>query len=471
MTVSAEIASEIRDEINVFQHGADIAELRLTFEEKCTEGSDRFKDVLAYGDNKDRVQDENCVFIPYVYLTIEKMRKTILTRMINLIAATELRVLAGGYLKIQEERDNRVNKWIQDVFRNEDFVCAAFHFDRSLWKSDVYIKEVLDYLRMVNKDFEGEIEEMQCNVPDDWVHFKNKPNLKKDTKEEPYKETFWGKTFWIDFYLWPKAKNSDEWTNVFRFTNSKDEDTKDGARCPALFVGSSTMSVANSVNGNGNYKKSIDYNYKTDKVIHLALSQQSDLDGKLIYSIVQNGKTILSIENKTPVKEMLNPKLYLSDNEYITWGTYGELTEFRFMRHKISKSFWVNGIEFYLEMAAARKGEAEKVCKDKNMMIMEPKNSRIASGVDKVAKQAGLKRYWINIKRENKSVSDDPSQYFYYESNENDVAWDDWAWMEPKSSQNSNCAMVGYFGSGDKWASASCDAPGDIICQELPKLE
>ena len=364
MTVSAEIASEIRDEINVFQHGADIAEIRLTFEEKCTEGSDRFKDVLAYGDNKDRIQDEQCVFIPYVYLTIEKMRKTILTRMINLIAATELRVLAEGYLKIQEERDARVNKWAQDVLNQKDFICAAFHFDQSLWKSDLNRKEVTNYLKIVNKDFEAEIEEMQCDIPDNWVHFKSgyESGLSKNSKEEPFKDDFWGKTFWVDFYLMPHAKNSDEWTNVFRFTRFKDEDTKDGARCPAVFVGSGSISIANSVNGNGNYKKSIDYNYKTDKLIHIALSQESNLDGKLMYKIVQNGKTILNIENSKPVKEMLNPKLYLSDDEYITYGDYGELSEFRFMRHKISKSFWVDGIEFYLEIAAAQKEAAEKVC-------------------------------------------------------------------------------------------------------------
>ena len=107
------------------------------------------------------------------------------------------------------------------------------------------------------------------------------------------------------------------------------------------------------------------------------------------------------------------------------------------------------------------------------MMIMEPRNQRITSGVHKIAKQAGLKRYWINIKRENKSLTDDPSQYFKYESStkDNELTWDNWAFIEPRADKDSNCALVGYFGSGDKWVSASCDAPGDIICQELPKLE
>ena len=189
-----------------------------------------------------------------------------------------------------------------------------------------------------------------------------------------------------------------------------------------------------------------------------------------MYEVTWNGSVRKSLENTDPV-EPFKPFYATSDDHYSTYGKYGELVEMRYMKHKISKSFWVDGMEFYLTIAAARKGAAQKVCADKGMMLFEPRNQRIHARVTEIAKQAGLKRYWLNIQRKAETITGDPAQEFYYESDESSLTWDKWAFGYPSNSASQVCAMVGYLTAGyNEWASAPCEnTAGDIICQELPK--
>ena len=174
-------------------------------------------------------------------------------------------------------------------------------------------------------------------ISDNWITYNSEfsENALEKNNIKTLKDIAWGNSFWIDFYIQIMAK-ATEWTNVFRFTNEKDKNDENyGNRCPAIFVKSNRMTISNAVNDNNKYPMT-DY-LTVGKMYHVALSQSTNQNGSVIYKFILDGKQENAVENTKPIEKFINTKLYLSDNEYDSFGMYGRITELRYMRHSISK--------------------------------------------------------------------------------------------------------------------------------------
>ena len=97
------------------------------------------------------------------YLLVEDTANTLLSNLMAALSATELEVLNEGYTAAQQSQQDRISTWIETVFEDEDFVCAAFHYrSNTLWKVPEYKEKALMILEQKRPDAAKKMEEVTC---------------------------------------------------------------------------------------------------------------------------------------------------------------------------------------------------------------------------------------------------------------------------------------------------------------------
>ena len=132
--------------------------------------------------------------------------------------------------------------------------------------------------------------------------------IKKDNMIKEYVN--WGDQFKIEFSIMVTNTPSDTWTNVFHFTGTDNNCCNNGDRIPAMWINHKKILISASVNDNGNYWKTFDYelNHKD----HIIIQQLKDSSGLYWYEIIIDGVLKERTKNKQ-VKTYPSVKLYASD--------------------------------------------------------------------------------------------------------------------------------------------------------------
>ena len=79
VAMTEDLAREIKNEVQVFQHSTDIATFRLTFDYYC---DDLFTKYGVYDTNTDlEERDRSCLYLAYTYVMIQVSAKSVMTSM------------------------------------------------------------------------------------------------------------------------------------------------------------------------------------------------------------------------------------------------------------------------------------------------------------------------------------------------------------------------------------------------------
>ena len=163
--VTEDLAREIKNEIQVFNHNTDITTFRLVFSSYC---DNIFAAYGSYGTNKDKEQKDNaCLYMMYVYVMIETNSKSVVTSMISKLAssgAEYLDEIGNAFLEMQENRIDIAKTWLNEHFiDNSQLICAAFRHDNSIWDySDTAKTYALVYIGAIDADLKSYIENYHC---------------------------------------------------------------------------------------------------------------------------------------------------------------------------------------------------------------------------------------------------------------------------------------------------------------------
>ena len=163
-SMSEDLAREIKNEIQTFHHNTDISRFRLTFDEYC---KDFFSNYYVYATNTDlKTQDQDCLFLAYTYVMIEVTGKSVMTSMINKLAASGseyLDDLNKGFLTVQQFKEESTKNWLWKLFQGKGHViCAAFRFDTSMWSDSDQQELALLYIGSIDADLKAYIEKFDC---------------------------------------------------------------------------------------------------------------------------------------------------------------------------------------------------------------------------------------------------------------------------------------------------------------------
>ena len=163
--MTEDLAREIKNEVQVFQHNTDITTFRLTFDEYC---DDLFSKYGVYDTNTDlEERDRSCLYLAYTYVMIEVSSKSVMTSMINKLTssgAEYLSDLTTGFLKVQEYQLEVDRLWLWNIFQDKgEFICAAFRYDSSMWSDESEKEYALLYLSAIDTELKAYIEDFTCS--------------------------------------------------------------------------------------------------------------------------------------------------------------------------------------------------------------------------------------------------------------------------------------------------------------------
>ena len=163
--MTEDLAREIKNEIQVFQHSTDIATFRLTFNTFCDE---MFTAYGVYDVNTDlQERDYTCIYLAYTYVMIQSTAKSVMTSMINKLessGSSYLTDLNAGFLAVQEYQLDVDKTWLWSLFEDKGaFICAAFRYDSSMWTETDEKDYALMYIGAIDPDLKTYIEEYDCS--------------------------------------------------------------------------------------------------------------------------------------------------------------------------------------------------------------------------------------------------------------------------------------------------------------------
>ena len=165
VAMTDDLAREIKNEVQVFQHSTDIATFRLTFDSYC---DDLFTKYGVYDTNTDlEERDRSCLYLAYTYVMIQVSSKSVMTSMINKLTssgAEYLSDLTTGFLKVQEYQLEVDRLWLWKIFEDKgQFICAAFRYDSSMWSDESEKDYALLYLGAIDTELQAYIEDLSCS--------------------------------------------------------------------------------------------------------------------------------------------------------------------------------------------------------------------------------------------------------------------------------------------------------------------
>ena len=165
--MTEDLAREIKNEIQVFQHSTDITTFRLTFDYYCV---DLFLKYGVYDTNEDLLdKDRGCLYLAYTYVMIQVSSKSVMTSMINKMTSSGeeyLSDLTTGFLDVQEYQLEVDRLWLWKIFEDKgQFICAAFRFDSSMWSDESEKDYSLIYLGAIDTELQAYIEDFTCSEP------------------------------------------------------------------------------------------------------------------------------------------------------------------------------------------------------------------------------------------------------------------------------------------------------------------
>ena len=204
--MTEDLARDIKNEIQVFEHSTDITSLRLVFNSYC---GDIFQAYGTYETNTDKEErDKACLFMLYVYVMLEMTGKSVLTGMITKLTASGtdyLTEMGYAFLKVQEYRTEATKTWLNDHFlENRVLICAAFRYDSTMWNSEQEKDYALIYIGAIDPDLKTYIETFNCyeDGPSDGnVRFRDIGPIETRRNKKLTTLDNWGESFIVDFFF------------------------------------------------------------------------------------------------------------------------------------------------------------------------------------------------------------------------------------------------------------------------------
>ena len=193
VNMNQDLAREIKNEIQAFQHNVDITTFRLSFDAFCV---DLFESANVYNVNKDlEEKDKACLYLAYTYVMIEVTGNSVLTSLISKLISSEvdseenseensdydargnseenseekyLTDIAAGFLKVQEFQLETDRIWLRKIFeKNSNFICGAFRFTSKMWNEATEKQYALIYIGSIDRDLRTYIEDFPCHDESD----------------------------------------------------------------------------------------------------------------------------------------------------------------------------------------------------------------------------------------------------------------------------------------------------------------
>ena len=204
--MTEDLARDIKNEIQVFEHSTDITRLRLVFNSYC---GDIFQAYGTYATNTDKQErDKACLFMLYVYVMLEMTGKSVLTGMITKLTASGtdyLTEMGYAFLKVQEYRTEATKTWLNNHFKdNSVLICAAFRYDSTMWESEQEKDYALIYIGAIDPDLKQYIEDFHCNqdsLTDNNVRYQNMGPIETSRNNKLTTLNNWGESFIVDFFF------------------------------------------------------------------------------------------------------------------------------------------------------------------------------------------------------------------------------------------------------------------------------
>ena len=165
VSMTGDLAREIKNEIETFQHNTDIATFRYTFNEYC---DDLFTNYGVYAVNTDlKVRDYKCLYLAYTYTMIEVNAKSVMISMINKLTSSGeeyLSDLSNGFFQVQDYLLETDKKWLRSIFEGKgNFICAAYRHDSAMWADENERHESLVYIGSIDAKLKKDIEDYDCS--------------------------------------------------------------------------------------------------------------------------------------------------------------------------------------------------------------------------------------------------------------------------------------------------------------------
>ena len=137
--INDDLARAIKNDIDVLDSTSEIEFIKNRLKTKCIDNQ-----LLKCDQNT--LQKSICTNIAYTFFSIEKYRDITLTRLINLLQATNLKGLNVGYLVVQTRRKNNMREWISANFiMNNEIACPVFKTRSYYWEKQDHLQYVLNY--------------------------------------------------------------------------------------------------------------------------------------------------------------------------------------------------------------------------------------------------------------------------------------------------------------------------------------
>ena len=161
------LAREIKNEIQAFQHNADVATFRLTFNEFCSEAFYLYGtyDFNPQAEEKDKL----CLYLAYSYVMIAVQQKSVLSNMVTKLASSGsdyLSDLTNGFYEVEEVQSETDITWLRSVFEGEGaggFICGAFRYDDSPWAAADEKEYALIYINTLDPYTKTLIDDYDCS--------------------------------------------------------------------------------------------------------------------------------------------------------------------------------------------------------------------------------------------------------------------------------------------------------------------
>jgi hypothetical protein len=165
VSMTGDLAREIKNEIETFQHNTDIATFRYTFNEYC---DDLFTNYGVYAVNTDlKVRDYKCLYLAYTYTMIEVNAKSVMISMINKLTSSGeeyLSDLSNGFFQVQEFLLETDKTWLWSIFEGKgNFICAAFRHVSAMWADESERNYALIYIGSIDAKLKTYIEDYDCS--------------------------------------------------------------------------------------------------------------------------------------------------------------------------------------------------------------------------------------------------------------------------------------------------------------------
>ena len=134
--LSDDVAAEITERVNYFTDQFEIYTISHVFDKKCLNLAK--KSELSKDEPK---QFRACATLLYTYLTIEKKKRHILSRMIALLSNSKSHYqVSDGYLEVLYKDRIKMSAWLNDTFlieSSQDVFCGMFFNDMAQWNYEL----------------------------------------------------------------------------------------------------------------------------------------------------------------------------------------------------------------------------------------------------------------------------------------------------------------------------------------------